>query len=181
MTKSQDERWRELFFTTCAPSSVSAKPPYTSFLMSPRLCSYKTSRDYERACIFALYKCHALATAVSRCVIGLPMTKAIPSRSSYDIPQSFLWSPFFKTNIDNTKEQRRPYLVLHASGSTGLPRPMVHTNAQLLLIVKTSPGVIAFQSLPFSHAHGLFTYSQATYGRKILYLFKGMSHKLMIH
>jgi acyl-coenzyme A synthetase/AMP-(fatty) acid ligase len=101
------------------------------------------------------------------------MTMEILSRSSYDVPQSLLEPAFSRINIDDTNEQWRPYIMLHSSGSTGLPKPVAYTNARLLLTVNTSPGLTAFQSLPFSHAHGLVTYSQAIHGRKTLYLFNG--------
>jgi acyl-CoA synthetase (AMP-forming)/AMP-acid ligase II len=61
--------------------------------------------------------------------------------------------------------------MLHSSGSTGLPKPVSYTNARLLITVLTAQNMIAFQSLPFSHAHGLVTYSQAIWGRKTIYLF----------
>lgn len=61
--------------------------------------------------------------------------------------------------------------MLHSSGSTGLPKPIAYTNSRLLVTCLTSPSLVAFQSLPFSHAHGLITYSQAIWRRKTIYLF----------
>lgn len=98
-------------------------------------------------------------------------TLPILSRESYDLDRDVLGPPFSRTDIDNEKEQFRPYIILHSSGSTGLPKPVSYSNVRLLITVLTSPNLIAFQSLPFSHAHGLVTYSQAIWARKTLHLF----------
>jgi hypothetical protein len=116
---------------------------------------------------------HKLAKELRQHVVKPLIINEILSRSSYDMPQTDLGPVFSRQNIDYKKEQWRPYLILHSSGSTGLPKPVTYTNARLLLTVKTSPGLTAFLSLPFSHAHGVVTYSQAIHGRKTLYVFNG--------
>jgi acyl-coenzyme A synthetase/AMP-(fatty) acid ligase len=149
---------------------------YTSFLISPRLPVSAVSKLLDITDAQALLHSknhHGLAHGVSEYAVRPMKTKEILSRALYDITPAFLEPAFSRTAIDNEKEAGRPYLMLHSSGSTGLPKPVAYTNARLLLTVKTSPGLTAFQSLPFSHAHGLVTYSQAIHGRKTLYLFNG--------
>jgi acyl-coenzyme A synthetase/AMP-(fatty) acid ligase len=41
----------------------------------------------------------------------------------------------------------------------------------MLMVVLTHTNQVAFQSLPFSHAHGLVTFSQAIWARKTLYAY----------
>jgi acyl-coenzyme A synthetase/AMP-(fatty) acid ligase len=149
---------------------------YTSFLISPRLPASAVAKLLGITDAHVLLHSknhHTLATAASECAADPLMTMEIVSRSSYDIPRSVLGPPFCRVDLDNKNEALRPYLMLHSSGSTGLPKPVAYTNARLLLTVKTSPRLVAFQSLPFSHAHGLVTYSQAIHGRKTLFLFNG--------
>jgi acyl-coenzyme A synthetase/AMP-(fatty) acid ligase len=149
---------------------------YTSFLISPRLPASAVAKLLDNTNAHTLIhsqKHYDLAVAVSKITDSSLDTHPLLSRTSYDHPQSILGLPFSRSNIDQTTEQSRRYIILHSSGSTGLPKPISYTNTRLLLTVKTSPNLIAFQSLPFSHAHGLVTYSQALWGRKTLYLFNG--------
>jgi len=145
---------------------------YTSFLISPRLppsivANLLTSTGSQ---IFFHAPEHSqLAEDTKSLTAHALQTFSILPRSIYDNLDDT--SPLFSRNIDPITEQNRRYIMLHSSGSTGLPKPIHYTNSRLLITCLTSPSLIAFQSLPFSHAHGLVTYSQAIWSRKTLYLF----------
>ena len=145
---------------------------YTCFLISPRLppsavASLLANTD---AHIFIHSPGnHNVALEVAHYLTYSMTALEVLPRSSYDHPEDT--TPFVSRDVDPIKEQHRRYIMLHSSGSTGLPKPIDYTNARLLVTCLTSPSLIAFQSLPFSHAHGLVTYSQAIWTRKTIYLF----------
>ena len=143
---------------------------YTSFLISPRLppsavSSLLTSIDAH--ILFHAPEHAQLAETTKNLSTNALQTFTLLPRSIYDNPDDT--SPNFSRNIDPITEQNRRYIMLHSSGSTGLPKPIHYTNSRLL--ITCLPSLIAFQSLPFSHAHGLVTYSQAIWSRKTLYIF----------
>ena len=145
---------------------------YTSFLVSIRLppsavSSLLTSTDAQ--ILFHAHEYSQLAGETKKLSNNGLQTFALLPRSIYDDPNDT--SPAFSRSFDPITEQNRRYIMLHSSGSTGLPKPIHYTNARLLITCLTSPSLIAFQSLPFSHAHGLVTFSQAIWSQKTLYIF----------
>lgn len=147
---------------------------YTSFLISPRLPASAVANLLEttNARIMIHSDQHqTIAAVASTLVVGGLTTHLILSRASYDILQTSIGPPFSRSNIDNTKEQHRCYIMLHSSGTTGLPKPLAYTNARLLSTLKSAVGLTSFQSGPFSHAYGLISFSQAIWTRKTLYMF----------
>lgn len=149
---------------------------YTSFLISPRLPAPAVAKllEMENAVIFIYSPQQQVLANTVNSIISKPL-KCFPliSRTSYDIPQNLLGPQFTRTNLDNINEHHRRYIVLHSSGSTGLPKPVSYTNARLLITVLTAQNLTSFQSLPFSHAFGLVTISQAIWTMKTIYLFNG--------
>lgn len=147
---------------------------YTSFLISPRLPATAVASLLEKTNARTLVhakKHQDLAIKVSTLTNYSLRVFPLLQRSEYDGPSDII--PLRNRNVDLLREQHRPYIMLHSSGSTGLPKPITYTNARLLVTCLTSPSLTAFQSLPFPHAHGLVTYSQAIWTRKTIYLFNG--------
>jgi acyl-coenzyme A synthetase/AMP-(fatty) acid ligase len=145
---------------------------YTSFLISPRLPPSAVSSlltSTEARILFHAPEYSQLAEDTKHLTAHHIKNFCILSRSIYDNPNDA--SPIFSRNVDPILEDNRRYIMLHSSGSTGLPKPIDYTNSRLLVTCLTSPSLVAFQSLPFSHAHGLVTYSQAIWTRKTIYLF----------
>ena len=145
---------------------------YTSFLISPRLPA--TIVATLLASTNARILVHSpsnqqLALTTSTLADFSLRTLPILQRSEYDRHDSTIYS--VDRGVNPLEEQQRQYIILHSSGSTGLPKPVPYTNANLITICLPSPSLTAFQSVPFSHAHGLATYSQAIWSRKTLYLF----------
>jgi acyl-coenzyme A synthetase/AMP-(fatty) acid ligase len=145
---------------------------YTSFLISPRLPPSAVSSllKLTEARIFLHAPEHAQLAEDSTILIAYPIQSlTILPRKIYDNPNDT--SPPFSRNVEPITEQSRRYMMLHSSGSIGLPKPIDYTNSRLLITCLTSPSLVAFQSLTFSHAHGLITYNQAIWSRKTIYLF----------
>ena len=111
-----------------------------------------------------------LATKTSN---ELPL-KLIPilTRDQYDVPNDST-PPFQRHGIDGEKENLKKLIMMHSSGSTGLPRPIHYTHKRLLATMLTAQNLIAFQSVPLFHAHGFISFIQAIYKRKCIYLFNG--------
>jgi acyl-coenzyme A synthetase/AMP-(fatty) acid ligase len=100
--------------------------------------------------------------------------KLVPilTRAQYDLPEDET-VPFQRQGVDGEKETLKKLIMMHSSGSTGLPRPIHYTHKRLLATMLTAQNLIAFQSVPLFHAHGFITFIQAIYKRKCIYLFNG--------
>lgn len=96
----------------------------------------------------------------------------ILTRSQYDSPNDT--SPAFaRTGIVGSEEALKKFIMMHSSGSTGLPRPIDYTHKRLMGTLLTAQNLVAFQSVPLFHAHGFVSFVQAIYKRKTIYLFNG--------
>ena len=147
---------------------------YTSFLISPRLPAFAVASLLEKTEAHVFLHAEEYKSLATQCreLVSYPLkTLSILSRSEFDSPDNV--TPVPARDVDPLKEQHRLYIILHSSGSTGLPKPICYTNARLLVSCLTSPSLVAFQSLPIFHVHGLVTYSQAIWSRKTIYLFNG--------
>lgn len=96
----------------------------------------------------------------------------LPVRSDYDHPNDTT-PEFARENVDNKKENQRKFMMMHSSGSTGLPRPIDYTHKRLFVTVLASMNAKAFQSVPLFHAYGFVTLVQAIWDRKTVYMFNG--------
>lgn len=71
----------------------------------------------------------------------------------------------------NSEAQRNKIaLILHSSGSTGLPKPLLLTHRALMTHPLRGPGYTSFNPLPWYHLHGLSTALQAMWMRKTAYM-----------
>lgn len=145
---------------------------YTSFLISPRLPASTVAILVQKTkCPFFLHSIQAsdLAIAVKE-LADYPLNIiSLTRRTSYDIAYDLETASAGHTDL--VQEQDRPYIRLHSSGSTGLPKTVAFTNKRLIESCISAGPLIAFISLPFSHAHGLVSYTQAVWTRKTIYLF----------
>ncbi|KAG0645595.1 Nonribosomal peptide synthase enzyme [Hyphodiscus hymeniophilus] len=145
---------------------------YTTFILSPRLpvnAIVNLLQDVP-ATLFLYGTQHlSIATQTSS---QLPL-KLVPilTRSQYDTPT--IAAPFSRAGVDPAKETARKLIMMHSSGSTGLPKPIHFTNARLLSTFRTAQQLTAFQSVPLFHAHGFVSFVQAIYTQKTIYLFNG--------
>lgn len=97
---------------------------------------------------------------------------ALLTRAQYDYASDGS-PPFSRQGIDIKKETKKRLIMIHSSGSTGLPKPAHYTNDRLLATLLTAQQLRAFQSIPLFHAHGFITLIQAIWTSKTLYLFNG--------
>jgi len=96
----------------------------------------------------------------------------ILKRSDYDCPDDTT-PEFVREGVDGSKETFRKCVIMHSSGSTGLPRPIDYTHKRLLVTLLTSQDLIAFQSMPIFHAAGFISFIQGIYKRKTIHMFNG--------
>ena len=93
----------------------------------------------------------------------------LPSRSDYDRPLSD--EPSFVRQYDRHEENGSIALIIHSSGSTGLPKPVMLSHKALLTHPTQGSGLHNFNALPWYHLYGISTSLQAMWMRKTAYLY----------
>lgn len=78
----------------------------------------------------------------------------------------------FQSLDKGTAETRaeRTAVILHSSGTTGMPKPIYLTHKALMTHPPRGPGLTSFNTLPWYHQHGLSTAFQAMYMRRTAFL-----------
>lgn len=94
-------------------------------------------------------------------------------RSEYDDPALTEIPPFSRTGIDPSTEHRRRCLILHSSGSTGLPKRIDYHHSMLMAAGIYAQDANAFITMPFSHALSMMSYMQAIHKRRTIYAMSG--------
>jgi acyl-CoA synthetase (AMP-forming)/AMP-acid ligase II len=89
-------------------------------------------------------------------------TLAIPSRATYDLPPCSRTPPI-PANSDTKQLNSRTALIMHSSGSTGLPKPVYLSHRAVLTHAILGPGLHNINPLPLYHLHGISTMVQAMY------------------
>ncbi|KAI8966650.1 acetyl-CoA synthetase-like protein [Daldinia sp. FL1419] len=92
------------------------------------------------------------------------------SRADFDKPECSS-EPFLREIPDKVMENIQVTLMMHSSGSTGLPKLLLLSHRSLLASVVQGTGLKAFNPLPWYHLHGLITSIQAMWMRKTAHLF----------
>lgn len=147
---------------------------YTAFVLSSRLapiaiaCLLRGQKSSK-----LIHAAHLLSLA-SRTAYEYDGLHLIPllARDQYDHPDDNS-PPFLRKDLDPQKEVLKKYVMFHSSGSTGLPKPISHTNGRLMATILTAQPYKTFSSLPLFHAHGFIVLIQAIYNAKTLYLMDG--------
>ncbi|KAF2836216.1 acetyl-CoA synthetase-like protein [Patellaria atrata CBS 101060] len=93
----------------------------------------------------------------------------IPIRRQYDRPNSGE-APFVR-KYDREEENKRIALILHSSGSTGLPKPIMLSHRAILTHPTQGSGLHNFNALPWYHLYGISTSLQAMWMRKTAHLY----------
>ena len=97
----------------------------------------------------------------------------IVSRTEYDSPQHAEISDFHGKEKDNAAEHHRRCLILHSSGSTGLPKPIDYNHQKLMATGIYAQDATSFITMPFSHALCMNSYMQAIHKRRTIYAMSG--------
>ena len=92
-----------------------------------------------------------------------------PRRSQYDVPVSS--QPRFTREYDREEENGRTAVIMHSSGSTGLPKPVMLSHRAILTHPTQGSGYNNFNALPWYHLYGVSTSLQAMWMRKTAYLY----------
>ncbi|KAK7965910.1 NRPS-like enzyme [Apiospora aurea] len=79
--------------------------------------------------------------------------------------------PFIRPIADKEAEHVQTSLIMHSSGSTGLPKPLFLSHRSIITTLPTGTGLRAFNALPWYHVHGLFTSLMAMWMRQPAHLF----------
>lgn len=85
----------------------------------------------------------------------------VVDQSSYDIPIPS--GPYFTRHYDGPAASKSIALIIHSSGSTGLPKPIFQTHAAALNNYKSGLTYRAFLTLPLYHNHGMSTMMRGLY------------------
>ena len=93
-----------------------------------------------------------------------------PNRSVYDRLDSSS-EPYFTRDYDRQEENDRTALIIHSSGSTGLPKPVMLSHKALLTHPTQGSGLHNFNALPWYHLYGVSTSLQAMWMRKTAFLY----------
>ncbi|KAF5863750.1 hypothetical protein ETB97_009385 [Aspergillus alliaceus] len=75
-----------------------------------------------------------------------------------------------RKNRNPEVQKQKIALILHSSGSTGMPKPLYLSHKAIMTHPMRGPGLTSFNSLPWYHLHGLSTALQAMYMRKVAYM-----------
>lgn len=89
----------------------------------------------------------------------------LPVRQDYDLDGADL-GPRFERSIDREEENLLPALIMHSSGSTGLPKPVTLSHRALLTHALQGSGLHNFSALPWHHLYGVSCCLQAMYRAK---------------
>lgn len=94
----------------------------------------------------------------------------IPRRTQYEKGELSHDQPFVRAYIA-AQERDRVALMMHSSGSTGLPKIVSLTHRNVLTHAVQGAGMDNFGALPLYHLYGVSTTLQAMYQRRIAYLY----------
>lgn len=147
---------------------------YTAFQLSPRLPPsavkelLKLEQHGRRAMLYAPDH-----KSLKLDALGDLELHQIVRRDEYDNPQHDKTPEIQLRGVDHTKEHHRRCLILHSSGSTGLPKPIDYDHRKLLAAGVYAQDATAFITMPFSHALSMMSFMQALYKRKTIYSMSG--------
>ncbi|KAI2635716.1 acetyl-CoA synthetase-like protein [Hypomontagnella submonticulosa] len=96
-------------------------------------------------------------------------TLRVPERRVYDVPS--LSEPRFVRQYDRESERDKIALIMHSSGSTGLPKPVFLSHRNVLCHPVQGAGLHNFGALPLYHMYGVSTMLQAMYMKKTANIF----------
>ncbi|KAE8369995.1 hypothetical protein BDV27DRAFT_171705 [Aspergillus caelatus] len=145
---------------------------YTVMMVSPRLSAAACVSLLDMVgCDTILYGQTPSIRATLGEILRLKLIACRPiiQRPSLDAPQETDVLVLHRTRNPEVQKQKIA-LILHSSGSTGLPKPLYLSHKAIMTHPMRGPGLTSFNSLPWYHLHGLSTALQAMYMRKTAYM-----------
>ncbi|KAI0528045.1 hypothetical protein F5B22DRAFT_16969 [Xylaria bambusicola] len=140
---------------------------YTVFLISTRLASPALDRLIE------LTGCSAVITTPNFHATLAELTKErqptlIPTLSHSDYYRED--APVFVRFYDAEYESKKVAIILHSSGSTGLPKPIWMSHKSCIGAFGVNMNMRSLLTSPLFHSHGFYEVFRAIYARKTIYL-----------
>ncbi|KAF8839463.1 L-aminoadipate-semialdehyde dehydrogenase [Paxillus ammoniavirescens] len=108
-----------------------------------------------------------LADPASVTIINQPSSEIFGSHARTANPANTRWDP----PLSWKDEFLLPVSVIHSSGSTGFPKPIIATNKAAVGNCKMNFGLTSLTTLPLYHGHGHSNLLRAWYAARPLYLF----------
>ncbi|KAE8404303.1 hypothetical protein BDV37DRAFT_115100 [Aspergillus pseudonomiae] len=145
---------------------------YTVMMLSPRLSAAACVSLLDMVgCDTILYGQTPSLRATMGEILRLKVIacRPITQRPSVDAPQETDVLVLHRTRNPEIQKQKIA-LILHSSGSTGLPKPLYLSHKAIMTHPMRGPGLTSFNSLPWYHLHGLSTALQAMYMRRTAYM-----------
>ncbi|KAF2023697.1 acetyl-CoA synthetase-like protein [Setomelanomma holmii] len=141
---------------------------YASLLLSTRLASPALLRLLELAqcnAILTTSHYHAVLAEVQaeRDVVLHEMLKLEEYRG--------VDAPVFKRTYDPEHETKKQIVIIHSSGSTGLPKPIYLTNRSCIAAFSTHLDRRALMTQPLFHSFGFYETFRSIYSGKPMYYF----------
>lgn len=147
---------------------------YTAFQLSPRLALsavrelLKSTQQGRYVLLYATEQ-----TPIKPDALDDLELHPIVTREEYDNSQHRKTPEFHRELVDIINEHHRRCLILHSSGSTGLPKPIDYNHQKLMTTAIYAQDATAFITMPFSHALSMNSYMQAIHSRKTIYAMTG--------
>lgn len=111
-----------------------------------------------------------IQSTIQKVQAGFPIrTYDIPQRGDYDQPSRT--NERFVRHFDREKENGEIALIMHSSGSTGLPKAVMLSHGALLTHPTQGSGLHNFNVLPWYHLYGVSTSLQAMWMRRTAHLY----------
>ncbi|PYH89802.1 acetyl-CoA synthetase-like protein, partial [Aspergillus ellipticus CBS 707.79] len=95
----------------------------------------------------------------------------IPTEEYYNFPITEYIDTNLLPHLDPVAESKHIAWIIHSSGSTGLPRPIFHTQAAALKNYSGHMNMSGFVTLPLYHNHGISCLFRTIHARKQLHLY----------
>ncbi|SPJ73952.1 related to nonribosomal peptide synthetase MxcG [Fusarium torulosum] len=139
---------------------------YTAFLISTRLASVAITQ------LLHLASCNVILTTpnfhpVLKEVQQNRQLEILPLLQNADLYDQD--APRFARDYNPDVESRKVAVIIHSSGSTGLPKPIFLTNASCVGASAVHMNMRGFLTSPFFHSHGFYETFRAIYSGKPLY------------
>ncbi|KAH8668812.1 putative NRPS-like enzyme [Xylariales sp. PMI_506] len=182
MEKGFSPQTAETVVGVCAPTDLDylvtifgfIRLGYVPFLLSPRLppTAVKALLAQNTSGTLFYSRDHKAFRVDDESLHGLN-TQQILQRGEYDDARHGETTEFRRDDADDAKESQRRCLLLHSSGSTGLPKTIEIDNQKIMAAGAYAQDAVAFITAPFSHSFGMLSYMQAIHKRKTIYAMSG--------
>nr|OQO17236.1 hypothetical protein B0A51_13408 [Rachicladosporium sp. CCFEE 5018] len=143
---------------------------YAVLFLSTRL----TAPAYAR--LMGMVDCNAIIVPAKLDSVAQDIASERPDCVKVPMLSRYNWhsrpgvQPFTRQGLDRAKEAAKIAWILHSSGSTGFPKPILLTNRQCLANWRKSFALRSFCVSPLFHGHALMELGRSFYTRSKMFL-----------